>query len=119
MIQQPTRTKIWIAAGVTDMRRGFDGLSGQVQTVLQVQCELYRRNHVSVSFACLEISLLAACERLKFVAECISLQRGFRDHARGIRGSGIPCVKGILGDPGSISAEIGGRHGGGDVVAVS
>jgi len=23
--------KIWIAAGVTDMRRGFDGLSGQVQ----------------------------------------------------------------------------------------
>jgi transposase len=30
-------TKIWIAAGVTDMRRGFQGLSGQVQTVLQQQ----------------------------------------------------------------------------------
>ncbi len=28
-----TGTKIWLAAGVTDMRRGFDGLSAQVQTV--------------------------------------------------------------------------------------
>ena len=37
MIQLPTGTKIWIAAGVTDMRRGFDGLSGQVQIVLQEQ----------------------------------------------------------------------------------
>jgi transposase len=37
VIQLPTGTKIWIAAGVTDMRRGFDGLSGQVQTVLQQQ----------------------------------------------------------------------------------
>ena len=34
MIDLPTGTKIWIAAGVTDMRRGFDGLSAQVQTVL-------------------------------------------------------------------------------------
>ena len=37
MIQLPTGTKIWIAAGVTDMRRGFDGLSAQVQTVLHEQ----------------------------------------------------------------------------------
>ena len=35
MIQLPTGTRIWIAAGMTGMRRGFDGLSGQVQTVLQ------------------------------------------------------------------------------------
>lgn len=34
MIDLPTGTRIWIAAGVTDMRRGFDGLSAQVQTVL-------------------------------------------------------------------------------------
>jgi transposase len=32
-----TGTKIWIAAGVTDMRRGFQGLSAQVQTVLNEQ----------------------------------------------------------------------------------
>ena len=37
MIQPPAGTKIWIAAGVTDMRRGFDGLSAQVQTVLNEQ----------------------------------------------------------------------------------
>ena len=37
MIELRTGTKIWIAAGVTDMRRGFDGLSAQVQTVLEQQ----------------------------------------------------------------------------------
>lgn len=37
MIQLPAGTRIWIAAGVTDMRRGFQGLSAQVQTVLGEQ----------------------------------------------------------------------------------
>ena len=37
MIELSAGTKIWIAAGVTDMRRGFDGLSAQVQTVLHEQ----------------------------------------------------------------------------------
>jgi len=37
VIQLPLGTRIWIAAGVTDMRRGFHGLSAQVQTVLQLQ----------------------------------------------------------------------------------
>ena len=36
MISLPPGTKVWLAAGVTDMRRGFDGLSAQVQTVLQL-----------------------------------------------------------------------------------
>lgn len=35
MIALPTGTEIWIAAGVTDLRRGFDGLSGIVQTILE------------------------------------------------------------------------------------
>lgn len=30
----PSGTRIWIAAGVTDMRRGFDGLSRFVQNTL-------------------------------------------------------------------------------------
>ncbi len=30
----PSGTRIWIAAGVTDMRRGFDGLSSFVQNTL-------------------------------------------------------------------------------------
>lgn len=37
MIELRAGTKIWLAAGVTDMRRGFDGLSAQVQTVLEQQ----------------------------------------------------------------------------------
>ena len=37
MIELRTGTHIWIAAGVTDMRRGFQGLSAQVQTKLEQQ----------------------------------------------------------------------------------
>ena len=35
MIGLPAHTQIWIAAGVTDLRRGFTGLSGMVQTKLE------------------------------------------------------------------------------------
>jgi transposase len=35
MIGLAAGTQIWIVAGVTDMRRGFTGLSGMVQTALQ------------------------------------------------------------------------------------
>jgi transposase len=35
MIALPTGTQIWIAAGVTDLRRGFTGLSATIQTVLE------------------------------------------------------------------------------------
>ena len=37
MIELRAGTRIWITAGVTDMRRGFQGLSAQVQTVLEQQ----------------------------------------------------------------------------------
>ena len=35
MIALPTGTQIWIATGVTDLRRGFTGLSAVVQTALK------------------------------------------------------------------------------------
>lgn len=35
MIGLPTGTRVWLAAGVTDMRRGFDGLAAIVQDKLQ------------------------------------------------------------------------------------
>ena len=35
MITLPANTRIWIAAGVTDLRRGFTGLSALVQTALE------------------------------------------------------------------------------------
>jgi transposase len=31
----PPNTRIWIAAGVTDMRSGFNSLAAKVQTVLE------------------------------------------------------------------------------------
>jgi len=34
MIGLPAGTRIWIAAGVTDMRAGFNGLAAKVQTAL-------------------------------------------------------------------------------------
>jgi transposase len=35
MLSIPAGVRIWLVAGVTDMRRGLDGLSALVQTVLQ------------------------------------------------------------------------------------
>jgi transposase len=35
VISLPSNTSIWIAAGVTDMRRGFTGLSAVAQTALE------------------------------------------------------------------------------------
>ena len=35
MIALPTGTRVWIAAGVTDMRKGMDGLAALVQTALR------------------------------------------------------------------------------------
>jgi transposase len=35
MMGPPMGTQIWIAAGVTDLRRGFTGLSALAQTVLE------------------------------------------------------------------------------------
>jgi transposase len=34
MIALPARTRVWLAAGVTDMRKGMDGLAALVQTAL-------------------------------------------------------------------------------------
>lgn len=34
MIGLPTGTRIWLAAGLTDMRRGFDGLAALAQNAL-------------------------------------------------------------------------------------
>ncbi len=35
MIQLPSGTKIWLVAGITDMRNGFNGLATKVQTTLK------------------------------------------------------------------------------------
>ncbi|WP_434126530.1 IS66 family insertion sequence element accessory protein TnpB [Klebsiella quasipneumoniae] len=35
MINQPSGTKIWLVAGITDMRNGFNGLGAKIQTTLR------------------------------------------------------------------------------------
>ena len=35
MITLPTATRIWIIAGITDMRCGFNGLASKVQNTLK------------------------------------------------------------------------------------
>ena len=35
MIALPAGTRIWLAAGVTDMRKGFDGLAAIAQTAME------------------------------------------------------------------------------------
>jgi transposase len=35
MINLPAGTKIWLVAGITDMRNSFNGLATKVQTVLK------------------------------------------------------------------------------------
>lgn len=35
MIPVPSNTQVWLAAGVTDMRRGFNTLAAQAQQVLE------------------------------------------------------------------------------------
>lgn len=35
MINFPAGTKIWLVAGITDMRNGFNGLAAKVQTALK------------------------------------------------------------------------------------
>lgn len=37
MIGWPTDTRVWVAAGFTDMRKGIDGLAALVQNVLHEQ----------------------------------------------------------------------------------
>jgi transposase len=37
MIGLPAGTKVWLAAGTTDMRSGFNGLAAKVQTALELQ----------------------------------------------------------------------------------
>ena len=35
MIPVPSNTRVWLAAGVTDMRKGFAGLSAQAEAVMR------------------------------------------------------------------------------------
>lgn len=59
MIGLPANTRVWLAAGHTDMRRGFDGLAAMVQNAL---AENPFSGHVFVFRGRLE-QLEGACRR--------------------------------------------------------
>ena len=40
MIGLPAHTRIWIVAGITDMRCGFNGLAAKIETTLQAPSKL-------------------------------------------------------------------------------
>ncbi|EIQ57586.1 cytochrome o ubiquinol oxidase [Shigella dysenteriae 225-75] len=49
MIPLPSGTKIWLVAGITDMRNGFNGLAAKVQTTLKdVRCQVTFLSSVGV-----------------------------------------------------------------------
>lgn len=43
MLSLPSRTKIWLVAGITDMRNGFNGLAAKVKTALKDDQEALNR----------------------------------------------------------------------------
>jgi transposase len=46
----PAGVRIYVACGVTDMRKGFDGLAGRVQTVLALDPYIcVERDYVAAS----------------------------------------------------------------------
>ncbi len=46
MLSVPAGVSIWLVAGLTDMRRGIDGLSALVQTQLSGRCALRAALHL-------------------------------------------------------------------------
>ena len=80
MITPPPGVRIWLAAGVTDMRRGFDGLAAMVQQTLALDpfsAQLFvfrgRRGQRATFYI-----QFAVCE------DCLSLAPAVRSHASGI-----------------------------------
>ena len=80
MITPPPGVRIWLAAGVTDMRRGFDGLAAMVQQTLALdpfsgQLFVFRGRRGQRATFYIQF---AVCE------DCLSLAPAVRSHASGI-----------------------------------
>jgi transposase len=48
LIPVPANTRVWLAAGVTDMRKGFAALAAQAEAVLQQNC-VFRESWAPIS----------------------------------------------------------------------
>ncbi len=84
MIGLPASTRIWLVAGTTDMRRGFDGLAAQVQQALDADPF---SGHVFVfrgrrgdRIKVLWWSGDGLCLFMKRRSNCIEMLQGRKDH---------------------------------------
>ena len=80
MITPGPGVRIWVAAGVTDMRRGFDGLAAMVQQQLGQDpfsgaLFLFRGRRGQRATFCIQFG---------FCEDCLSLAPAVRSHASGI-----------------------------------
>src|SRR5689334_2987519 len=83
MISLPTGVRIWLVAGVTDMRRGIDGLCALIQSALSAdpfggQLFIFRGrrgNHVSLCILSVEAGKFE-CSILSILCEVIRSARG-------------------------------------------
>jgi transposase len=67
MIGPPLGARIWISAGVTDLRRGFTGLSAAVQTVLEQDPF---GGHIFVFFVAGVATSLSCCGGMAMACVC-------------------------------------------------
>ena len=82
MIGLPAGTRIWIAAGVTDLRRGFTGLSGMVQTALE---ELMR--HRTTLVIAHRLATVLSCDRILVMEQGKIVEQG--THAELVAANGL------------------------------
>lgn len=77
MIGLPPGAKVWLAAGATDMRRGFDGLAALAQSIIATNTlDLHR----SLPAAC-KHSLRVGVSRAYFIR-----------HRQAVKSIGITCT---------------------------
>jgi transposase len=88
MIPVPSGVRVWLAAGHTDMRRGFDGLALQVQETLKRDPH---SGHVFV-FRGRRAQPATFYIRFAFRDRCLSLASVVRTHATGLA---VPARQGV------------------------
>ncbi len=94
MIALPAGTRVWLAAGVTDMRNGFDGLAHLVQARLEEAAE-WPRVRVpwpqggSHQGALVERGrAVSVCQRFAFILQLLRLQLMVLNNLRFFRARG-------------------------------
>ena len=117
MIGLPANTRIWIAAGVTDLRRGFTGLSALVQTQAGTESVLGSRVRVSRPARRSDQSSVVRRRWVVFVRQAAGA-RTFRVAASGER-HGVADASAVIDAAGRHRLAAAGAHLGAAAVGVT